>query len=265
MYILEYKTKEELIDILKSRGMEVSCPKILDNINYSHLIYKYGEFFLDKNIKHKIQYKTGVDIIQLYNLYLFNAELSSKLFNVFNKIEHSIRSSIVQHISKEHPIGYLEKDFYTWIGRDFVKTNKEKEKFIKSLSKTEKKKRSKYSENHLIGGILPIWLLIDEVPIGQLRMFMKLCRINKEVLKDIKISSRNLWMLNTFNIYRNDCAHMEILKGKSGNAQLSDLLGYIRRIYPEDYKNIMLYLEEYDFSLIKLDKEEYFKTLGFLK
>lgn len=263
MYKLKYQSKKELIDILESRGMSVSKPDILDIMNYSHLVYKYGSYYLDENIKERVQYRTGTDIAQLYNLYLFNAELSSKLFNIFNKIEHSIRSSIVKHISKDDPIGYFNPEFYTWVGKNVEKVKKEKEKFIKTLVITEKKKRNKYDKRNLIKGYLPIWLLIDEVPIGQLRMFMKLCGINKEVLSDIKIASRSKYLINVFNIYRNDCAHMEILRGQSGNSTFADLLAYIRVVYSDEYSQIKKFLSNYDFKPIGLDKKEYLEALGF--
>lgn len=262
MYKSTYHSKQELVDTLEKRGMNVSNPNILDEINYSHLIYKYGEYFLEVETLGEIRYKEGTDIVNLYNLFDFNNQLSTKLMYIFSKIEHKLRSSIVGHISIDNPLAYLDPSFYS-----DAFSEEDRISFIETLKKTEEAKRHKYNEKHFLNGVLPIWLLIDELPIGQLRMFLKLgVGIQKKVFKDMNIEPRKWWIIKIFNQYRNLSAHMDIIKGNisiDGKVNLKPLLVYIKNNYGEDYRDVTIFLAEYSFDNINLDKSEYIKKLGF--
>jgi len=61
------------------------------------------------------------------------------------------------------------------------------------------------------GDIIPIWIFIDELTIGQLRMFLKFWRNSGKVYKNLKIDWREL---KTFNVFRNALFHMNPIKNK---------------------------------------------------
>ena len=262
MYKSTYHTKEELINTLEKRGMTVSDSSILDEVNYSHIIYKYGKYFIEIENDNEIKYKDGTDILHLYNLYIFNNKLSTKLLYIFSKIEHKMRSSIVQHISKQDPLIYLESTFYSNESR-----NGEIDEFIDSLKKTEEARRDKYDVKHLLSGKLPLWLLVDELPIGQLRMFMKLTEgLQKLVLNDMNIAHNKWWIIRTFNKYRNVLAHMDIVESiadKDPKFDLLRLLMYMKNNYKEDYRELIIFLKDYNFNDIGISKYNYLKKLGF--
>ena len=255
-YKLKYHKKDELKKILEGRGLIIYNPNILNNINYSHLIYEYGAFFLET--EEPIKYKKGTKLLDIYNLYKLNIEVSSILFKLFNLFEHKIRASIVSHVGLE-PLEYLDDNFYSK-ARETVEN--EIFNFVSNLSKTEEKMRHKYDQKYLINGKLPIWLLIDELPIGQLRMFLKLTGIQSYVFKDIKLSKKKFWVLKGFNLHRNQLAHMDIIKGKiskDGNKYyLMDLLNKISENFKKEYLEASITIKEtikeYNFNINEVYK-----------
>lgn len=78
-YLIEYKTLEQQLEVLENRGLIIDDPSILTEINYSHLIYKYGNIYLDDS---KGEYKKGTKLSNLYNLYLFHLKIYTLLFKV---------------------------------------------------------------------------------------------------------------------------------------------------------------------------------------
>src|SRR6056297_4290698 len=90
----------EQIDKLKSRGLIIEKPievaKYLRTIGYYRLSGYWWPLQSDK-IEHS--FKDGARFSQVISLYKFDSELRWLLFKAIEKIEISLRSNLVYHIS----------------------------------------------------------------------------------------------------------------------------------------------------------------------
>jgi len=102
MFSKEALTIKEQIILLQERGLQIPNPKLaakyLSNISY----YRLGEYWYvmqaDK-VAHKFKSNSRFeDVIALYN---FDAKLRLLLFDVIEKIEISLRTKLIYHLSHE--------------------------------------------------------------------------------------------------------------------------------------------------------------------
>lgn len=102
MFIKKAKTIQEQIEKLQERGLQISKPNIaekyLQNISY----YRLGEYwYVMQSDKENHIFKpnsTFEDVIALYN---FDAALRLLIFDVIEKIEISLRTKLIYHLSHE--------------------------------------------------------------------------------------------------------------------------------------------------------------------
>ncbi|WP_168388364.1 Abi family protein [Mycoplasma marinum] len=257
---------EEQIEILISRGIDVDDKKILESINYSHLIYKYGIHYL-QNKENLNVYRKGVKLSHLYNLFLFNNDLSMKLLKIIFKFEHSLKWAIAYELTTINPLNYLNNDFYSKSGANYPD---EIVFFIENMKKLEKNKRRKYKEEYYISGKLPLWLLVDEMAFGQLRMLLKLTASSVNVAEKLRVTqNKNIFLkyLITVNTYRNIICHANPLKALSQTnsgkkVTLKNLIKFIKSYYHKDFLEIKLFFDNFDFSKINIEKEKLIDILG---
>lgn len=100
----DFKTKEEQINILKTRGMsfddEENAKKILLNNNYYNIINGYKDLFLDST--NRLSYKPGTKFEEIYALYEFDRQLRNIFLEYILKIENSMRSLIAYYFSQSY-------------------------------------------------------------------------------------------------------------------------------------------------------------------
>lgn len=102
MFSKKALTIDEQIAQLQARGLQIPnlklAAKYLSNISY----YRLGEYWYvmqSDKVKHTFKPKSNFkDVIALYN---FDAELRMLLFDVIEKIEISLRSKLIYHLSHE--------------------------------------------------------------------------------------------------------------------------------------------------------------------
>ena len=206
-YNKKHFSKEEMIYVLEKRGLIVDKPKILDNINYSYLIYNFSKPFYYAKLKYK--YKTKLS--DIYNLYLFSKKASMALFGLIHDVEHKFKKTIAFLISKKSVYSYLKKESYLFNENDYsFKKFFEKIKMIHDLFLFSNKKEL---EEKLKDNIIPIWIFIDKMSLGDL---IKMIKYNKKLItsspyKKMKINWKQMLTINRF---RNQIAHMNPIKEK---------------------------------------------------
>ncbi|WP_394122095.1 Abi family protein [Planococcus donghaensis] len=212
--IKQAKTYEQQLDILRSRGIEVTDSQeaiaVLKRINYYRLT-AYGLTFKDEQ---KNQYLPGTTFEQLIELYDFDKKLRQLLGGVIESIEIAFRTHIAYyHVHKYGPIGYKEAKNFN--------VDEYHEKFIASLdrffdnSKTElfvSHHQSKYQ------GVFPFWVTVEVLSFSTLSMLFKNLKYKDKLAISknyYKVHSKYVesW-LHTLSTIRNTCAHHGRLYGK---------------------------------------------------
>ncbi len=101
----EYKTADELITILESRGMFFSqrlvAKKTLNEINYFFLKGYQKLLVMATNEK---KYKPNCDFNELINLYFFDKALKSMLLEYLLDIEQKIKTAISNVVSSNYGV-----------------------------------------------------------------------------------------------------------------------------------------------------------------
>lgn len=139
----EFKTIEEQINILKSKGIIINnqkkAYKILLNNNYYNIINGYKDIFLNDN-----KYIKNTSFEEIYSMYEFDRSLRNIFLEYILKIENQIRSLIAYYFSKYHGnknyliIDNFETFKYTNVP---IKTKEKQVKHIQSLIGNINKKK----------------------------------------------------------------------------------------------------------------------------
>ncbi|MFL0143075.1 Abi family protein [Tenacibaculum maritimum] len=143
MFTKTAKTIDEQIEQLQKRGLQISKPKIakkyLQNISY----YRLGEYwYVMQSDKENHAFKPNSkfeDVIALYN---FDAELRLLLFDVIEKIEISLRTKLIYHLSHEYDPWWFQNFELFTDSRALVKT-------LSSLEDEISRTKDKSIKNHL--------------------------------------------------------------------------------------------------------------------
>lgn len=119
MYTKKPLTIEEQIHLLRSRGLQIlpadHAAHILSNISYYRLAEYWKPF---QEGEGNPQFKKGsrfADVIALYN---FDRKLRALLYDIVGRIETSLRSKMIYHLSLEHGPWWFE-DSNLFTNRDY--------------------------------------------------------------------------------------------------------------------------------------------------
>lgn len=231
----EYKTFNQQLAILRSRGLEVPTngqPKrFLETENYYNIINGYKDLFLERTDDNKPiipkQYRKGTHFNELKALFLFDRELRFIFLKYVLIFENSFKTVISHEFCRKYPKpnSYLEI-------KNYVENNPKKVlQQIAILTKTIHDKVDKegaikhYIEEY---GAVPLWVLVNYLTIGNLaHLYDILIDADKNVIAKfyydkyvkqyvsnnvLRISGADLASaLKIINLVRNKCAHDERL------------------------------------------------------
>lgn len=233
-----FKTYEEQMKILRSRNLQVpdEAIKILQDENYYNVINGYSKIFLKKDADNKILkpeiYKNNTHIEEVYTLFKLDRQLRNILLEYLLVFESNIKSRIAYHFSEEfiEPHSYL---YFKNYSGDLTKTNSIL-KTISTLSHTMTNNKFQAVQHYIkTHDGVPLWVLINYLTIGNVNhLYHNLNdKVRLEIAKSYsdkvleqhgKIIERlNITfqvnpkdidaILHQVNLYRNVCAHEEIL------------------------------------------------------
>lgn len=218
-------TFEEQVNLLKTRnllfGDEQKSIHILSQINYYRLSAYFYPLLEEPKELHK--FKNDSYFEDSFNLYLFDRELRQLIFNEIEKIEISLRTKIIYHISHAHGAFWFEDDslfFDKKKHKDFIEdlkneaykskedsNSKNKEIFLNSFYK-------KYTND-----LPPSWMSLEIITLGQLSHLysniIKDLESKKKIAQEYNLNPELLvsWM-HSLNYVRNICAHHSRLWNK---------------------------------------------------
>ncbi len=262
----KFCNKEELKKLLESRNLFVDDIKILDLINYSHLIHKYGKFYFSEP-KNKNYFRNGTKLSHIYNLHLFNNHFSSILFKVILMFEHKLKNSIAYNFASKGELCYLNNDFYS---SNNIQQKKQIHTLIDTIKIIENEVRGKYNPKSHYDGILPIWLLIDELSFKELRnlLYFSKSNLKNKIHNDLKIGWKNRSLLPNIHHYQNLICHANPLKRKilikhsKTTHYLKNFIHYTMSTYKDEFEEIENLFNTYDYSKLNLSKNELLMFLG---
>lgn len=160
-------TIAEQIQQLQIRGLEVNnvkkAEKYLSHISY----YRLGEYWhvmeMDKENHFFKPHSTLEDVIALYN---FDADLRLLLFGIIEKIEISLRTKLIYHLSHEIDPWWFQNFAIFIDSRALVKTLANLEEEIERTKDiTIKKHLKKHSDD---GRFPPSWKSLEQTSFGSL-------------------------------------------------------------------------------------------------
>ena len=261
-YLIKCNTLEQQLEILEKRGLIIDDPSILTKINYSHLIYKYGNIYLDEN---KGKYKKGSKISNIYNLYLFHLKISTLLFRVIIQYEQKLKTHIADTISEVDINWYSDKANYS---QEFS-NSKERTNFLSNMADLNMKIINKIDDKYINNGFAPMWIMVDNMAFGQLRMICKLFDGRDKIFSKMNLNfSTASITLGTVNEYRNQLFHGNELKSKLKSERdkteykLIKFFKLIRIQYPKEFSQIIFLVKELDECSIGISKKEILVKLG---
>jgi abortive infection bacteriophage resistance protein len=167
MFAKKAKTIQEQIEKLQERGLQIAKPhiaeKYLRNISY----YRLGEYwYVMQEDKEKHIFKpnsTFDDVIALYN---FDAELRLLLFDVIEKIEISLRTKLIYHLSLEFDPWWFQNFELFTDSRALVKTLASLED---EIARTKDQSIKKHLKTHKDDKRFPpAWKSLEQTSFGSL-------------------------------------------------------------------------------------------------
>ncbi len=230
--MIDFKTYEEQIEILKSRGMRIldsekdAAIQLLKCNNYYNIINGYKDLFVEKGINPE-RYLPGVSFKEVYDLHQFDKELRLELSHILIVIERTFGSIVSYEFSKLHPnhdADYLDISNYN--------TSLTKLDSTTQQSITQASELIRNFNNELNNAIdkadpmichykarynrVPLWVFINKLTFGTLSKMFK-CLKDQErtaITQSInQISHMNLFpndiqkALSVLVLLRNKCAH----------------------------------------------------------
>lgn len=227
MYEKKETTIEAQIALLKSRGLLIepddNAAHYLSHISY----YRLGEYWHSmQSNKETHKFKPNSKFSDVIALYSFDRGLRLLLFDVIEKLEISLRTKLIYHLSHEvDPWWFQNFELFT-DSKALVKTLSNLEAELeRSKDATIKHHKKKYKED---GRFPPAWKSLEQTSFGALS---KLYGNLKHTVKSKDIIAKELGAVNhtylpswlqTIAQIRNYCAHHSRLWNRNlpGNPKL---------------------------------------------
>ncbi len=214
-----FKTYDEMISLLISRGIDIASPdqrsyakKRLQHEGYYNLINGYKMLFLNSKTSPNEEdtYKAGTTVKEIYSLYNFDRRLRGLFLKNVLLIETNIKSLISYTFSEKYGHdNYLIYSNFDTAKRD---SNKNVTALIADIQKQIAGRYSDPSISHYLKcyGYVPLWVLNNILTLGTISKFYSLMKQpeRQEISRVFHINDAEL---ESFLFYlskiRNFCAH----------------------------------------------------------
>lgn len=205
----DFKTVDEQLEILRSRGLTISDDANAKDFLLHNNYYRISGYSLTLR-KNDVFSKSATfqNIVDIYN---FDHELRHIILKYIEIIEVHIKSVYAYEFTKVHgPTGYLDDSFFT---------NKNKHKEIIDKANQQKNQRLPHEAylKHFVNNLqqdIPLWAYVDLLTVSDISF---LYSISEPQIKDIVAQTFNLKMskgsailggyMHSMTIIRNLCAH----------------------------------------------------------
>ena len=218
-----YKSYRQLLNILRSRGMNIGkgsqgsrVMRILQSENYYNVINGYKELFLASPATPTSDevYKPGTTFDEVYSLYIFDRELRNIYLKYLLKLENTFKTVIAHEFSKKYGHdNYLKID-------NFDTSNEQKiASAIKLIGDIQQETARQMNKHHQIvthymteHGYIPLWVLVNVLTFGKIENFYKTMKATDKtiVARHFNLQPNELAkFMHMLALARNKCAHDE--------------------------------------------------------
>jgi len=201
----DFKTIDEQLDILKSRGLTIDDEDQAKTFLLHNNYYRVSGYSLTlRNHDHFFRSATFQNIIDIYN---FDHELRHMLLKYLEIIEVRFKSVYAYEFTQLHgPTGHLEAN-------NFSNPDKHKDLINKAKMQQEKRLPHEAYLKHFIEDLqqeLPFWAYVDLLTIADISIFFSISdsNVRNNVADSLGIKENPLGRFMHFmTILRNLCAH----------------------------------------------------------
>ncbi|HDL9469150.1 TPA: Abi family protein [Vibrio cholerae] len=219
-YRKPYRSSSELCQKLIEQGLIINdkpfAEKVLNRCSY-YRFKAYLSPFKDKCTK---QFAAQTTFENGYELYMFDSELRSYIFDIIEKVEIGVRSALDQWLTKQtkNPFWYLDASLFKNNGQQVKTVSRVRDMFVDSKEEYARHFQEKYYNEYcpFYRDLPPAWVAIELMTFGNVVKLMqnisddkiqtlKMDRFAKQ-LKIQKYQTLTNWM-DVLHQIRNYCGH----------------------------------------------------------
>lgn len=212
-----FKTLDEQIEILKSRGLRI------DDYDETKIILMRENYFFVNGYRHLLtkpnqpnQFVEGATFEELYSIFVFDRRIRNIMFKNILIVENNVKSIISYQMSKKY--GYKEKDYLNpkHFRQESFKLTQVNDIINKMKRQIRLNGKQHRATKHYISnyGYIPMWVSVKVLSFGIISELYSILKEvdQEEIAKLYKLSARdlNIYLALLAN-YRNLCAHEDIL------------------------------------------------------
>lgn len=208
-----FTTIDQQIDILRSRGLDVSdddkidyAKRVLSECGYYNLVNGYSKLFLAE----AQFFKEGTALNEIHALYQFDRIIRDIFFKYILKVEVHVKSLISYYFSERH--GHQNYLIYPNFNTKLKDAPNKIMSLIAEVQKQISGKTSDPSIAHYLNthGYIPLWVLMNILTFGTVSKFFSLMLQDERqnVARSLKVRDNELEsILSYISAVRNFCAH----------------------------------------------------------
>ena len=259
----EYKTNEELIDYLSSKGVVINdkedALKKIERYTYYSIVNSYKSIFKDKNNN----YINDVSFDEIYALFEFDKNLKNLMLKFCLEIETVIKSAMANQISKVYGV----KDYLNTSNWDNSIDDDIKEILFEKINNEIKKDYKVHTAvTHYIDkyGFVPPFVLVKILTFGVASSYYGLLKQSdrQAIAKYFKISDKLLkQILKNLTTIRNIAAHSDRLYNYTSKFYLSFKLIDNTYIKQDNITNLYMVIRCMEKLLTKEQYEELYNSI----
>lgn len=259
----EYKTNEELIDYLSSKGVVIAdkedALKKIERYTYYSIINSYKSIFKDKNNN----YINDVSFDEIYALFEFDKNLKNLMLKFCLEIETVIKSAMANQISKVYGV----KDYLNTSNWDNSIDDDIKDILFEKINNEIKKDYKVHTAvTHYIDkyGFVPPFVLVKILTFGLASSYYGLLKQSdrQAIAKYFKISDKLLkQILKNLTTIRNIAAHSDRLYNYTSKFYLSFKLIDNTYTKPDNITNLYMVIRCMEKLLTQEQYEELYNSI----
>ena len=224
----EFKTLDEQIEILKSRGLVINdidkTEELLLRENY-FFINGYRHIFM-KNHKED-SFIPGTTFEELYAVFQFDRSFRNVLFKNLLIVENNLKSIIAYKLSKKY--GIREKDYLkpSNFSQDIKKVSQVNDVLNKIKRQIKLNGRQHSATLHYISnyGYVPLWILVKLLSFGMINELYSILKPDDKLAiaeyYNLDVETLGIYIALLSN-YRNLCAHEDIVYDHRTQKEIPD-------------------------------------------
>jgi abortive infection bacteriophage resistance protein len=169
-YIKPYQESKELCERLAKQGLKIEDQNEAEKIIKRYSYYRFKAYLIPFKNNNTKTYNEGSTFENSHLLYQFDCELRSTLFQIIEKIEVGVRSSVDQWITSQtnNPFWYLDSSLFSHNGDQIKTVSRVRDSFKDSKEEFAKHYREKYYNQYcpFYRDLPPAWVAIEIMTFG---------------------------------------------------------------------------------------------------